>query len=209
MRINQLPQTPNVGNQVPNDLWKWLIEIGNRIRTLIDQANTAFSPPAHKATHATGGSDALSPADIGALSAAGISANKKLFGNADGTAPEWSTGIKIGTFTRDTSLASGTQAITGVGFKPSHVIFLANTFNTPEASVGFDSGTIAYELDSYGAVVAGNWLIHSFGSIFLLQGDSIFYSGRISSFDTDGFTITWTKTGAKTGTGTIAYLACR
>lgn len=69
MSINQLPQTPNVGNQVPNDLWKWLIEMGNRIRSLIDWANTPFSLPAHKATHATGGTDALTPADIGAASA--------------------------------------------------------------------------------------------------------------------------------------------
>lgn len=40
MAINQLPQTPNVGDEVPQSLWKWLIEMGNRMRALISQANS-------------------------------------------------------------------------------------------------------------------------------------------------------------------------
>lgn len=39
MAINQLPQTPNVGAEVPQSLWKWLIEMGNRLRSLITLAN--------------------------------------------------------------------------------------------------------------------------------------------------------------------------
>jgi uncharacterized protein with beta-barrel porin domain len=67
--IPQLPQTPNVGSNVANDLWKWLIEMGNRIRALIDWVNGYTEPttvPSHKDNHATGGSDALTPDDIGA-----------------------------------------------------------------------------------------------------------------------------------------------
>lgn len=69
MPINQLPPTPNVGPEVPNSLWKWLIEMGNRIRALIDWANryvASSGVEAHASTHASGGSDELTPAAIGA-----------------------------------------------------------------------------------------------------------------------------------------------
>ncbi len=71
MAIPQLPQTPNVGPEVPNTLWKWLIEMGNRLRQLIDFANkpVAAGVPAHAPTHASGGGDVLTPSDIGAAPA--------------------------------------------------------------------------------------------------------------------------------------------
>jgi hypothetical protein len=69
MSISQLPQTPNVGPEVPQSLWKWLIELGNRIRSLIDWVNSYTAPTgvtAHASTHASGGSDPVSPQSIGA-----------------------------------------------------------------------------------------------------------------------------------------------
>lgn len=70
--ITQLPQTPNVGQEVPNSLWKWLIAMGNRIRQLIEWVNGYAAPTgvvAHASTHATAGSDPVSAADIGAAAA--------------------------------------------------------------------------------------------------------------------------------------------
>lgn len=68
--IDQIPQTPNVGPEVPQSLWKWLIEMGDRLRKLIDSANApAGAPAAHAASHATGGGDELTPAAIGAAAA--------------------------------------------------------------------------------------------------------------------------------------------
>ena len=57
-------------------------------------------------------------------------ANLKLFMNAGATAPEWAAGIKIGEFTRSIAAASGDVGYTGVGFKPSAVIFLSGVHAT-------------------------------------------------------------------------------
>ena len=94
MSINQLPQTPNVGNQVPNDLWKWLIEIGNRIRTLIDGANAG-----HASTHATGGSDELTPLTGAVVQVAHYETGAVATGSAsiplDDTIPQISEGTQF------------------------------------------------------------------------------------------------------------------
>jgi len=48
-------------------------------------------------------------------------ANLKYFMNAAGTLPEWASGIKIGTFDRDTATATGTQAISGGSVLNHHI----------------------------------------------------------------------------------------
>ena len=136
-------------------------------------------------------------------------ANLKAFMNAAGAAPEWATGIKLGSFTRDTSLASGTQAITGVGFKPSHVLFLPSIDGTPELSIGFDDGTNHLEVHNYHTITPNTWGYWAARCIQLVQGLGVTYDALISSMDADGFTISWVKTGAKTGTAIIFYIAFR
>jgi len=135
-------------------------------------------------------------------------ANTKRFVNADGDGQDWAVGIKNGSISRDTATATGTQAITGVGFKPSAVIFIAVVPGTSEVSIGFDNGTINDCIYNYYSTAPGDWYGGAF-SIFLSQTDPINYGGMISSLDADGFTISWTKTGAKTGTATIQYIAFR
>ncbi len=134
----------------------------------------------------------------------------KLFADSNGDVIAHS-GVKVGSLTRDTSLASGTQAVTGVGFKPSAVIFLANVIDTTQDSIGYDDGTNKQVLYSVYLYIAGAHRLGGSNSILLVQDNNIaiYYSGYISSLDSDGFTITWTKTGAKTGTADIAYLAFR
>lgn len=41
MNIPQLPPTPNVGPEVENSLWRWLIELGNRIRQVVSWINAS------------------------------------------------------------------------------------------------------------------------------------------------------------------------
>lgn len=137
-------------------------------------------------------------------------ANLKMFMNAAGTSAEWANGMKIGTFTYDTATASGNQAITGVGFKPSIIVVLANVGPTPETSIGFSDGTNHLSLfNSTNIYGANTWATAGASCISLFQSASISAIGSITTLGSDGFTIAWTKAGAKTGTATIIYLAFR
>ena len=125
----------------------------------------------------------------------------------DGTAVvATAVSIKIGTFTRDTSLATGSQAVTGVGFTPKGVIFFAVQDNSAEASWGFDNVTGSYGI---GRRQAGTNLDVSSASIYDSEGAGVSYTGVLASLDADGFTVSWTRNGAPTGTLTIQYMAIR
>lgn len=124
-------------------------------------------------------------------------ANYKLFTNAGGTAPEWAVGIKLVSFTRDLSTAAGDQSITGVGFKGSHAIFLSTIdASTAIANIGLDDGTNQYRLTYSSAA----WYGISGTSLMAYISSGVYQSGVISSWDADGFTITWTKSLSPTGT---------
>lgn len=115
--------------------------------------------------------------------------------------------VKLGITTHDTSTASGTLAITGIGFKPSNVILMA-VCNTVELSIGMDDGTTTGCI--YHATTTNTWVLTSAYSITLSQTDGSIHSiAKIDSLDADGFTLAFTKLGAKTGTANIAYMAFR
>ena len=131
-------------------------------------------------------------------------ANTHMIANAGGTAWESASPYKLDTFERDLSAAAGTQAVTGVGFEPSKVIFIAG-INGAFSGVGMDDGT-KRKLSGAGSmpVVAGTYSI--------LLSDASFANSQqayISSLDADGFTLTWSKIGSPTSTQTVLYLALR
>ena len=119
------------------------------------------------------------------------------------TLPSDTTAFKIGTFSRDSTTSSGTQAVTGVGFQPTQMIFFMDDDATAESSYGLDNGTTSTSVFSQTA------------SAFNQGGSAIFdyedvgksYAGAVSAFGADGFTITWTKTGSPSGTLHVAYMA--
>ena len=116
--------------------------------------------------------------------------------------------FKVGSFTRDTSLASGDQAVTGVGFQPKGILFFMGQSGAAsnEASWGFTdaSGGSSVLRDGTGIFKSDS------SPIFDRQsGSGTQYTGVLDSFDADGFTITWTKAGSPTGTINIKYLAMR
>ncbi len=116
--------------------------------------------------------------------------------------------FKIGTFTRNISTASGTQAITGIGFVPTIVLFMGGRGQLQRASIGFDDATTAYSFNAY---VLDNTVdtFNNTQSLHVFTGLSDSYGGKINSMDADGFTIGWTKAGSPTGTLTAMYLAIR
>ena len=150
-----------------------------------------------------GGAGVLSALALGA-------ANTKLFVDAAGTAPEFALGNKIGTFSINQETATGTQAITNVGFKPSLLIFFAVQGNVVgKMSVGFDSGSARYCIWDRNNATEDTWGGSSTRSITVYEGTSTLYAGLIDSMDADGFTIGWTRTGTPTGIAEIYYAAFR
>jgi len=119
------------------------------------------------------------------------------------------TRIASGTFTRDTSAASGDQAITGIGFIPKWIICFAVADAAGETSWGMSTGASVNNClrDTYG-VTAGT---HSDATdlIHLITSAGTAYTANLKTFDADGFTITWTKTGSPTGTATVKYICGR
>lgn len=116
---------------------------------------------------------------------------------------------KVVTFTRDLSAATGNVAYTGVGFKPSCMIGLAHVNTTATFTAGMvGKDGVGGSVDYY-----GNNLVTSqaaFLQIQLADGTAAKYqSAAVNSFDSDGFTLAWTKTGLPTGTATIYVLCLR
>ena len=125
------------------------------------------------------------------------------------TAAKLSTVTSIGSFTRDSTSASGTQAVTGVGFAPQTVIFFGNDDGDKGASWGFDRSSTRMNLLDNSSATADTYTINSTNSISDQESAGNTYVGKITSMDSDGFTITWTKTGSPSGDITVKYLAMR
>lgn len=114
---------------------------------------------------------------------------------------------KIITSTRDMSAATGSVAYTGVGFVPTsmHVIYyISGTLTVghgfcDSARTGHSVGTDATAWNSRG----GAQFINSF------TGTTNSQQATVSSYDADGFTLSWTKGGTPTGTLTLAFICYR
>ena len=121
------------------------------------------------------------------------------------------TRFYVGSFTYDISTASGTQAITGVGFTPVAVIFMGSVNNVAgQASWGFDTLTGRQNMYDNYARTANTYGIDAAASITVMNtGVPDYVNGQISAFGADGFTITWTKANSPTGTLTCRFLALR
>lgn len=139
-------------------------------------------------------------------------ANYKLFQNAGATAPEWALGVKVGSFTRAMDAATGDVSTTGVGFKPSALIVVAHaeisgvghTFCT-----GFADGSTSGYVEWY--MTATSWTgSNSTNLILMVESTGKTQTAALKTFDADGFTLTWTRTGATaSNTATVKYIAFR
>lgn len=133
-------------------------------------------------------------------------ANHKLFMNAAGTAPEWAAGIKRITGTRAFNAASGDVSYSGVGFKPSFIKILAGVDATVAQSWGFcDAG--GNSSTSFRAAASVYNRNNSYCVLVYGGGDES-QRAILKSFDADGFTLTWTNSGASTANTITMSFEC-
>jgi len=194
----------------------WMVlDTNGAIKTLI----SLFS---HHLTHESGGSDAIKADDLAALddntdlnasnAVHGFlpklgAANSKAFVNAAGTVLEFAKGLYLGGLTRNGEAASENVAYTGVGFKPEMIFFVAVIDNTTKTSIGFSNKllncSIVLKPDN-------TWGYAASHCIFLWTDSGNWQAAYIASMDSDGFTLTWIKTGGgSVGTITVYYMAFR
>lgn len=119
--------------------------------------------------------------------------------------------FKMGSFTRALNAGTGDVAYTGVGFTPKFIMFFGGVVNDDVATYnGYSDGTSNSCLADYGYSSAGfnNWQNDS--SIALYNSGATNEKAIVKSFDADGFTLTWTLSGAGVAsTANITYVAFR
>ena len=116
---------------------------------------------------------------------------------------------KIISFTRDLSVASGNVSYTGTGFQPSTVIIFGAQNGLAFGSLGFadQSKNMGVLLFGFGAT---GLLAQNGANVIFVEADntgSNNQSASVVSYDSNGFTLSWTKTGSPTGTWTF-YALC-
>lgn len=133
---------------------------------------------------------------------------------ADGINVQYSLKSKVVTITRDLTAGTGSVAYTGVGFVPTVCL----TAGTVGASVGYttylgvsDSGLVQGMVGSANNGGASITTTSQNTTAFIREVNSSAFTdlqtGTVTSYDADGFTISWVKTGSPTGTMT-AYVLC-
>ena len=152
-------------------------------------------------------------ADLPYATAAGVwarlakgTANQWLRMNAGVTAPEWASGAvvtKLKNETRAMDAATGDVAYTGYGFTPRGLIIFASYVGGQDGrvSLGFGDNALA-EMCFYSTRTAIIGFSLSYTVIaWIAESDTLDQRAVLKTLDADGFTLTWTRTGA-TAAGT-------
>jgi hypothetical protein len=162
----------------------WLMENGNPMTTLGD-------------TIIGGATGSLTRLALG-------SANQKLFVNAAENGLEYASGMKGVVITRDLSLASGNQIVTGIGFKPNSLLCFL--------SCGIAYGTswgIADSISVQSCIYSNSATFNQGGALGVVVVAAGYQIVNYSTLDADGFTLTWTKYTSPVGTATLTIFCFR
>ena len=124
-----------------------------------------------------------------------------------GTSSSTTATVAVGSFTRDQSLASATQTVSGLGLTPSVVIIVCGEDSTSETSVGISNSTTDGSVFNQHAVTANTWFASTAEAILTQQTAGNSVSGDIGNFAVGAFDIVWTKTGTPTGNADCTYAA--
>jgi len=137
-------------------------------------------------------------------------ADTRLFMNAAGILPEWAIGVYVGSFTRDMTAPSGNYSNTGPGFKPRYLLFFAAGPNMPGMSIGAANVSMSGCIYDLHVDIADSWAASTSRCIYLRTSGGTSQDAYLASLDANGFTLTWTKTGAPpAGNAIIIVIAIR
>jgi hypothetical protein len=114
---------------------------------------------------------------------------------------------KVISITRDLTAANGDVAYTGVGFQPTAILFISAINGGTYWGAGF-ADSIKGPAALYNLVGTGMFASNAYGPI-LLGAAAAYEYATVKSYDADGFTLTWAKNGAPTGTASIYALCLR
>ncbi len=117
--------------------------------------------------------------------------------------------VKAGTFTRNMTTETGTQAIIGVGFQPTAILLTAAIANAEGGSIGWVAGSTNLDLQFFVSGFSDTMQVTSSSLITIFTSAGNRQLATFRSFDSDGFTVNWTKQGSPTGEATIGYMAFR
>ena len=115
---------------------------------------------------------------------------------------------KIITSTRDMTAVSGDVAYTGVGFKPSSIICFYCIAGGQVGGDGMADSALGSQALSRQAATGIYDIVGSY-LIVLEQTAGNDQLATVKTYDSNGFTLTWTKVGDPTGTGELAFLCFR
>lgn len=179
---------------IPDQIYRYLVLLGDRQN--IDEQMALTSVASGDETYV------FDVSETGSVKTKKVTLANLLFGL---------TRHKLSTFTRDRATATGTQAVTGVGFTPRAVVFVmgVNGASASAMSVGIDDAVTAVCIYNDHSVTADTFSLDATDSIRAQNAAGTDYQGRLQSMDSDGFTVSWVRNGAPTGTITIGYLALR
>lgn len=113
-------------------------------------------------------------------------------------------------YTRDLTVATGSVAYTGMGFQPTSCIGsgqVAGGGFTNYTSLGSIADSSRSPSTTYYATTAK--FSNSFFFAFADATETNYQLASIASYDADGFTLSWTKTGTPTGTASFTLTCFR
>ena len=110
---------------------------------------------------------------------------------------------KLITSTRDLTAASGNVSYTGVGFTPTAI----HNISYVTASLGSLGYADSARADT--GIKLNVTATYESGFIYLETTSNNYQTATIASYDSDGFTLTWTKVNSPTGTLQLSFLCMR
>jgi hypothetical protein len=97
---------------------------------------------------------------------------------------------------RDATAVSGDVSYTGYGFRPTRIIIIGGSTVGSVGATDITNGGIIFEGRSGGATVIGAGAGAGQIVFYYTTDAGVSQTAVISTFDADGFTLTWTKNGA-------------